>query len=391
MGRKGKQGYDFFDEANLAASVQLPRLDPRQPEQPNRPQIFTAEADDSLKNCKGRSHPPSTMSRSELTEGNSAKEIRVKIPHFTNNTLSPEHLTSNSITSATSSPHRKHKSCKTFTPVKASIKASSSLHLARPPKARVQVPCRTKCRSSARQSSESNNKSKAPVSNRCAPSHLKAASGGSVRLPAGQGRRKAAMRAARAHYQEEKAKNKSRGNNNQLSSPTAARTNLSSLSNPAQAVSTPKPGPNYSLSSARTDLPSVNTSSPALVTSKPEPKSSTKVWNDYAAYTSAGSPRHSTRPPHFNKPRGKQMSHHPSSPHRRLGVAAQRQYGGPTARRYDDWTSWVEVRVNLKGLTPDIGTYEIARGFHQEGKIAVIEVFEDSSGSRTGKAKITFR
>ena len=85
------------------------------------------------------------------------------------------------------------------------------------------------------------------------------------------------------------------------------------------------------------------------------------------------------------------MSNHPSSPHRRSGLAAQRQYGGPIARRHGDWKSWVEVRVNLKGLTPDIGTYEIAQSFHQEGKIAVIDIFEDSSGSRTGKAKITFR
>ena len=381
MGRKGKQGYDLFDEVNPATSVQLPQLDPRQPEQAHRPQTFMAKADDSLKNCKGRSHPPSTLSRSELTEEKAAKKIRVKLPRFTHNT---DHLTTNILISASSSAHRKRKSGKTFTSAKAPVKASSSLHLARP---LVRVPCSTKCRSPGRKVNfsyiKANRKSKAAVSSRSHSSHLKATSDGSVRL---QGRRKAAMKAARAHYREEKAKN--RGNiDNAVTAPTATPTDLSSVNTPPPAVLTPKP---KLKSSARTDLSSANTP-PAVSTPKPEPKSSTKLWNDYAARTSAGPSRPSTHPSHIVRPRGQKMLHHPSSPHRRSGAAAQRQYGGPIARRFDDWRSWVEVRVNLKGLTPDIGTYEIARSFYQEGKIGVIEIFEDSSGSRTGKAKITFR
>ena len=252
------------------------------------------------------------------------------------------------------------------------------------------MPYSTKGRRAARRStlckSERYDKSESTVSSRCRSSYLKATSGGSVRLTPGQGRGKAAMKAARVHYREEIAKNKSRGNSNAVLSPT---THLSDRNTPLPAASTLKSKPNSPLNSARTNLSSEQTPSPAVSTPKPSPKSSTKLWTDYAARASAGPRPQSTHP--FIKPRRRQMSHHPSSPHSRSGATAQRQHGGPNARRYDDWRSWVEVRVNLKGLTPDIGTYEIARSFHEEGKIGVIELFEDSSGSRTGKARITFR
>ncbi|KAL8835144.1 MAG: hypothetical protein Q9170_003449 [Blastenia crenularia] len=60
------------------------------------------------------------------------------------------------------------------------------------------------------------------------------------------------------------------------------------------------------------------------------------------------------------------------------------------ARREDDWRSWVELRLKVAGLPPDITTQELWASFSRHGSVTQIEIFEDSRGARDGSARVTF-
>lgn len=64
---------------------------------------------------------------------------------------------------------------------------------------------------------------------------------------------------------------------------------------------------------------------------------------------------------------------------------------GPAMRREDDWSTWFELGVRVHGLTPNVSTVDLWKSFHREGSITTIKIFEDSKGSREGKASIRFR
>lgn len=390
MGRKCKKRYDIFDQIIPVTHVQLPRLDPRQPGQRSSltkdgslwsPSFNNLNEEDSI-NASGRNNPSSTRTRSGLTESNCPKNIRVKIPTFTNPVVTKEHLTLAS-TSATASKHRKHQSHEDTGLSRASSKKHASSPLAPRLTTRAITPHRHKQRDSAKQNitfrAGRTTKTEATVSTRpIAVAHSNPATGPS-QFQGSTGKCKAAakattMKAARAHYREEKLANEKarrHGANKGTTSLTSARADLVAASS---AVTGPK-----------------TKALPAVTASKPKLKSSPKQWTDYASHTSAGHHLEASHKPHFRNPRGGSMSHQPSSPYNRTRGAHQRQYGGPIARHHNDWTSWVEVRVYIYGLTPNIGTRELGRSFKDEGSITVIELFEDSSGSRNGKARIIFR
>ena len=83
----------------------------------------------------------------------------------------------------------------------------------------------------------------------------------------------------------------------------------------------------------------------------------------------------------------------PSSSARRLDGSPhqQQQLSHPTVRRQDGWNTWIELRVRVFGLPATITTRELWECFSNEGSVDVIEIFEDSKGTREGKASIRYR
>ena len=119
--------------------------------------------------------------------------------------------------------------------------------------------------------------------------------------------------------------------------------------------------------------------------------SSPRQWTDYANHTSNPSGQHSPVRLAPRRSRGGTMSRHALSSFPVPRGTIQRQSTGPVARLFNNWTKWVEIHVVLFRLSPTISTADLWSSFHDEGNITSIEIFEDSSGSRTGKAKIKFR
>ncbi|KAL8661349.1 MAG: hypothetical protein Q9202_005651 [Teloschistes flavicans] len=69
---------------------------------------------------------------------------------------------------------------------------------------------------------------------------------------------------------------------------------------------------------------------------------------------------------------------------------AKTKPSGPIARRDDDWKSWVELRVKIFGVPPDITTGELWVCFSRYGSCTQIEIMENSKGVRDGVAKVTY-
>ncbi|KAL2868435.1 RNA dependent RNA polymerase-domain-containing protein [Aspergillus lucknowensis] len=55
------------------------------------------------------------------------------------------------------------------------------------------------------------------------------------------------------------------------------------------------------------------------------------------------------------------------------------------------WRSWESIAVNLSSVPKDVSTLDLWQAFKSEGNILSIDIFEDSHGNRTSKAKIRFR
>ncbi|KAL4783051.1 RNA dependent RNA polymerase-domain-containing protein [Aspergillus varians] len=55
------------------------------------------------------------------------------------------------------------------------------------------------------------------------------------------------------------------------------------------------------------------------------------------------------------------------------------------------WRSWESVAVNLINVPKEVSTVNLWKAFKEEGNIHSIDIFEDSHGSRTARAKIRFR
>ncbi|KAL8972119.1 MAG: hypothetical protein Q9183_000713 [Haloplaca sp. 2 TL-2023] len=64
---------------------------------------------------------------------------------------------------------------------------------------------------------------------------------------------------------------------------------------------------------------------------------------------------------------------------------------GPIARRDDDWKTWLELRLKVVGVPPDITTHELWTCFSRYGTVSQVEIMENSKGIRDGVARITFR
>ena len=119
--------------------------------------------------------------------------------------------------------------------------------------------------------------------------------------------------------------------------------------------------------------------------------SSPRQWTDYANHSSNPSGQGAPVRLAPRRSRGGIMSRRALSSFPVPRGAIQRQSTGPVARLSNNWTTWVEIHVVLFRLSPTISTGDLWSSFHDEGNITSIEIFEDSSGSRTGKAKIKFR
>ena len=123
--------------------------------------------------------------------------------------------------------------------------------------------------------------------------------------------------------------------------------------------------------------------------------SSSQLWNDFASKTSGQPPDQApSRSPHKdagNQELTRNMTRHALAPAHRPRATYQRSSGGPIARRWDDWASWPEVQVKIFGLTANITTSDLWKSFSKEGTVVTIELFEDSTGARDGKAMVRFR
>ena len=141
-----------------------------------------------------------------------------------------------------------------------------------------------------------------------------------------------------------------------------------------------------------TTTDSFHLSSPPKVTAHhARHHSSPRQWTDYANHTSKQSQQESPVRSAPRRSRGRTMSRRALSSFPVHRGTLQRQSTGPVARPSNQWTTWVEIHVMLFRLSPTISTGDLWSSFHDEGNITFIEIFEDSSGSRTGKAKIKFR
>ena len=132
-------------------------------------------------------------------------------------------------------------------------------------------------------------------------------------------------------------------------------------------------------------------SSPKVTAHHARHHSSPRQWTDYANHTSKQSQQESPVRSAPRRSRGGTMSRRALSSFPVHRGTLQRQSTGPVARPSYQWTTWVEIHVILFRLSPTISTGDLWSNFHDEGNITFIEIFEDSSGSRTGKAKIKFR
>jgi len=123
--------------------------------------------------------------------------------------------------------------------------------------------------------------------------------------------------------------------------------------------------------------------------------SSSQSWNDFASKASGLPPdRNPSRSPQKdagNQELTRSMTRHALAPAHRPRATNQRSSGGPIARRWDDWASWPEVQVKIFGLTANITTSDLWKSFSKEGTIVTIELFEDNTGARDGKALVRFR
>ncbi|KAL4754800.1 hypothetical protein BDW72DRAFT_213021 [Aspergillus terricola var. indicus] len=55
------------------------------------------------------------------------------------------------------------------------------------------------------------------------------------------------------------------------------------------------------------------------------------------------------------------------------------------------WRAWESVAINLTNVTAEVRTLDLWRAFKNEGSVRSIDIFEDSHGNRTTRAKIRFR
>jgi RNA-dependent RNA polymerase len=55
------------------------------------------------------------------------------------------------------------------------------------------------------------------------------------------------------------------------------------------------------------------------------------------------------------------------------------------------WRAWESVAVNLTNVTAEVRTLDLWRAFKDEGNVRSIDIFEDSHGNRTTRAKIRSR
>ena len=173
------------------------------------------------------------------------------------------------------------------------------------------------------------------------------------------------------------------------------RTHASTMRAPSTSASPQSRSPGARTTARITTLAttdSLHLSSPPRVTAHhARHNSSPRQWTDYANHLSNRGQQQSPLRSAPRRSRGGTMSHRTMLPHTGHRGTMQRQSTGPVARLFNNWTTWVEIHVILFRLSPTISTGDLWKSFHDEGNITFIEIFEDSSGSRTGKAKIKFR
>ena len=365
MGEKNKT-YDIFDQNKPVTCVRLPQFDPRQPGDSNRmegkdsntiPGI--AKAESHMSSPSGpRSHDKSNLAKTAPAGANQSESIKVKIPRLTHH-LRPEPSSTSHPSLAASLLHRKPTHPKVSGSgnssrlTKRGVKNAST----KPGKISLQLTGPLKPQTTAAVNGSSKD-----------PKFAKRQGAVSVgpRSQVDRGKRVP----VRASPQVSRACHKQEASTNEKGSKGGASEMKPSITSPHRHRPSPLP------------------SSPKVSHHPPELTSSPQKWIDYANHTSKADQRGA--PIRSSVSRRGGMSQRASTSYRPRGTA-QRQYGGAAARPYNDWTTWVEVSIVLFGLTPNVSTHDLWSSFNKEGNITTIDIFENLSGSRTGKAKIRFR
>jgi RNA-dependent RNA polymerase len=83
---------------------------------------------------------------------------------------------------------------------------------------------------------------------------------------------------------------------------------------------------------------------------------------------------------------------HITGPSTRHPLAFPHQAGppSPVLRKVHEWSNLPEITIRLRNIHPETTSYDIYRNFERHGQIVMIEIFEDRSGSRDGRAQIKF-
>ena len=363
-----KKTYDLFDQNKPVTSVRLPQLDPRQPGDSNRMEgknVNTipgiAKSESHMSNFSGaRSRDNSNLAKTASTGAYLSESIKVKIPRLTHELRPEPSPSSTSYPSlAASLLHRKpsHPEISGSGNPSRLTKRVRKNASTKPGRISLQLtgPLKTKTTAAVSGSSKDRKFAKRQGAVSVGP---RSQTDRGKRVPV-----RASTKLSRDHQKQEASTNE----NGSKGGASEMRSSLTSphLHRPSPLPSSPK------VSHHHTTL----TSSP-------------QKWIDYANHTSNAD--HQGTPIRSSVSHRGRMSQRASSSYRPRGTT-QRQYAGAATRPYNDWTTWVEVSIILFGLTPDVSTHDLWNSFNKEGNITTIDIFENLSGSRTGKAKIRFR
>ena len=391
MGRN-KKTQNLQHQISLMANVRLPQIDLRQPKPHSpsnhpKPGIALAITEPNCQQSKSsaersNSHVGFDLTELSTTQAVVSKNIKVKIPHFTHIDLAEQQQALDAPAAFTESrPSKALDHCK---PVKAPASPKSNHFSA----SQLRDAGSGAKRSVLRKPSEPKRKTANLTSLEQQGKAERADFSPASVIRGGRGRGSQGKKVSRS-----RPRSKLPPNSMKADEGSRAR-----YHGPANPITPPQTG------GTSTTTGSLHLSpSPKVTAHHPRQNSSPRQWTDYANHTSNRSQQVAPVRSPLRRPRGGTMSRRAVSSLQN-GIAGhgssrspvhrgtiQRQSTGPVARLFNNWTAWVEVHVILFRLSPTISTGDLWSSFHDEGNITFIEIFEDSSGSRTGKAKIKYR
>lgn len=393
MGRN-KKTQNLQDQISLMANVRLPQIDLRQPKSHSpsnhpKPVIAPAITEPNFQQSnssaeRSNEHVGLDLTELSTTQAVVSKNIKVKIPRFTYIDLAEQQQALDAPADFTESkPTKALNHCK---PVKAPASPKSN-----PFSARLLRETGSRAKSSVLKNTSGPKRKVANLTSLEQQSRAERAgvfTASETRGGSGRGNRgkKASRSRSRSRPKAPSSMKADEGSRARYEGPANERDGTHGAGSMRAPITSPQTG-----GTSTTTGPLHLSPSPKVAAHHARHNSSPRQWTDYANHTSNRGQQVSPVRPAPRRPRGGTMSRRAVSSLPVHRGTIQRQSTGPVARLFNNWTTWVEVHIILFRLSPTISTGDLWSSFHDEGNITFIEIFEDSSGSRTGKAKIKYR